>query len=152
MKKKYVLIIMVLFLHNLNAYSKAKDLMNPRVESVTVDESLSRVANIMINNGYDFIPIKLSEAPEGHFIGVVSSTSLVHYISQTSTWPLKSVKESKIIQKGKTIKPEDDVDLENFYETLFVIDVDNTLIGVIAPHDIIIRKLLNSGQKNNLIH
>lgn len=133
-------ILVMLFLCGINfalSAHQATEVMNPRVKVVKPGDSLGRAAQIMIDYGYDFVPVV-----DQNLVGVVTSFGLLNFSSKKTDWSSVSIQESQLIEKAKTLNPQDEVDIINFKDTLFVVDSKKELLGVIAAQDVLSHDLL----------
>jgi predicted transcriptional regulator len=119
---------------------KVSDFMNPRVKTLSINDSLGKAAQIMIDYGYDYIPVI-----DQKLLGEISSFRLVDYATKNSNWSQISIKDSQLIQEAKLIGLNEELDVGFLNKTVFVIDGKGDLVGVIAPQDILSRQLLKSG-------
>lgn len=120
----------------------ATDVMNARVMHVGPEDNLEKVSNIMIEGGYDSVPVLSNNI----LTGIVSSTNLLKQTTKSKNWAFTKVQDANITESAKTVKPDEVLDLMHFDKVVFVVDKKGALLGVIAPQDILSRELTKSRQ------
>lgn len=116
-----------------------KDVMNPSVITVSLDDSIAKLVSVMTENVYEAIPVKSN----GKVVGMVTAWDLLSNLPKMSrdyleTGKVKDIMSTKVI----TVSPDEIVEMAAYYmyfhdlDALPVTDDKDELQGIVTESDL----------------